>query len=130
MSEAGDTAAPALTGLPDLLGSGSGDSPAEERVTSRARSLTDTKGTDQMPVSPFIEVDGLTVTHGDVAAVRDVSFEVRSREPSDLLGTNGAGGTSTLEVVDGHRPSRRCGPQALRAARLEYDVASWFRLGP
>lgn len=56
-----------------------------------------------MPDSPVIEVDGLTVTYGDFAAVRDVSFEVRPGELYALLGTNGAGKTSTLEVVEGHR---------------------------
>ena len=49
---------PGLTGLPDLLGPGSGGSPAEERATTRARALTKTKGNDQMPASPVIDVDG------------------------------------------------------------------------
>lgn len=56
-----------------------------------------------MPDSSVIDVDGLTVTYGDFAAVRDVSFEVRRGELYALLGTNGAGKTSTLEVVEGHR---------------------------
>jgi len=56
-----------------------------------------------MPNAPIIEVDGLTVTYGDFAAVRDVSFQVRRGELYALLGTNGAGKTSTLEVIEGHR---------------------------
>ena len=56
-----------------------------------------------MPDSPVIDVDGLTVTYGDFAAVRDLSFEVHRGELYALLGTNGAGKTSTLEVVEGHR---------------------------
>lgn len=55
------------------------------------------------PTSPVIEVDHLTVTYGDFEAVRDVSFHVRPGELYALLGTNGAGKTSTLEVVEGHR---------------------------
>lgn len=56
-----------------------------------------------MPRSLVIEVEGLNVTYGGVAAVRDVSFEVRRGELYALLGTNGAGKTSTLEVITGHR---------------------------
>ena len=56
-----------------------------------------------MPASPVIEVERLNVTYGDFEAVRDLSFEVRRGELYALLGTNGAGKTSTLEVVEGHR---------------------------
>ena len=56
-----------------------------------------------MPDSPVIDVDVCTVTYGDFAAVRDLSFEVHRGELYALLGTNGAGKTSTLEVVEGHR---------------------------
>jgi ABC-2 type transport system ATP-binding protein len=50
-----------------------------------------------------IDVDGLEVRYGDFVAVRDVSFRVERGELYALLGTNGAGKTSTLEVVEGHR---------------------------
>ncbi|WP_116952011.1 ABC transporter ATP-binding protein [Jiangella endophytica] len=56
-----------------------------------------------MPASPVIEVERLNVTYGDFAAVRDLSFQVERGELYALLGTNGAGKTSTLEVVEGHR---------------------------
>ena len=56
-----------------------------------------------MAAAPVIEVEGLTVTYDDFVAVRDLSFEVRPGELYALLGTNGAGKTSTLEVVEGHR---------------------------
>lgn len=55
------------------------------------------------PASPVIDVEGLTVTYGDFTAVRDLSFHVQHGELYALLGTNGAGKTSTLEVVEGHR---------------------------
>lgn len=58
-----------------------------------------------MPTSPVIDVERLTVTYGDFAAVREVSFHVQPGELYALLGTNGAGKTSTLEVVEGHRPA-------------------------
>jgi ABC-2 type transport system ATP-binding protein len=56
-----------------------------------------------MTASPVIDVEGLTVTYGDFTAVRDLSFHVQRGELYALLGTNGAGKTSTLEVVEGHR---------------------------
>ncbi|AWB94111.1 ABC transporter ATP-binding protein [Aeromicrobium chenweiae] len=58
-----------------------------------------------MTDSPVIEVDRLAVAYGDFTAVRDLSFQVRRGELYALLGTNGAGKTSSLEVIEGHRPS-------------------------
>ncbi|MFY1701843.1 ABC transporter ATP-binding protein [Micromonospora sp. WMMA1923] len=56
-----------------------------------------------MSTTPVIAVDRLNLTYGDFHAVRDLTFEVRPGELYALLGTNGAGKTSTLEVVEGHR---------------------------
>jgi ABC-type multidrug transport system ATPase subunit len=53
--------------------------------------------------SPVIEVDGLNVVYGDFHAVKDLSFHVERGELYALLGTNGAGKTSALEVIEGHR---------------------------
>jgi len=54
---------------------------------------------------PVIEVDGLNVAYGDFHAVKDLSFQVERGEIYALLGTNGAGKTSALEVIEGHRPA-------------------------
>lgn len=56
-----------------------------------------------MSTTPVIEVDRLNLTYGDFQAVRDLSFQVARGELYALLGTNGAGKTSTLETVEGHR---------------------------
>ncbi|MFD9700181.1 ABC transporter ATP-binding protein [Lentzea sp. NPDC059081] len=56
-----------------------------------------------MSTTPVIEVDRLNVRYGEFHAVRDLSFQVRRSELYALLGTNGAGKTSTLETVEGHR---------------------------
>lgn len=56
-----------------------------------------------MPVRPVIEVDQLNVRYGAFHAVKDLSFQVERGELYALLGTNGAGKTSTLEVIEGHR---------------------------
>jgi ABC-2 type transport system ATP-binding protein len=55
--------------------------------------------------NPVIDVAGLTVRYGDFSAVRDLSLQVEPGELYALLGTNGAGKTSALEVVEGHRPA-------------------------
>jgi len=56
-----------------------------------------------MSTTPVIEVERLNLKYGDFHAVKDLSFQVRSGELYALLGTNGAGKTSTLEAVEGHR---------------------------
>ncbi|MGB3409859.1 MAG: ABC transporter ATP-binding protein [Microthrixaceae bacterium] len=55
------------------------------------------------PSGAVIEVDGLNVSYGDFHAVKDLSFHVERGELYALLGTNGAGKTSALEVIEGHR---------------------------
>ncbi|MDG4824631.1 ABC transporter ATP-binding protein [Asanoa sp. WMMD1127] len=56
-----------------------------------------------MRQSPVIEVDRLNLTYGDFHAVKDLSFQVERGELYALLGTNGAGKTSALEIIEGHR---------------------------
>ncbi|MCZ2848060.1 ABC transporter ATP-binding protein [Modestobacter sp. VKM Ac-2978] len=51
--------------------------------------------------APAIEVRDLRRSYGDFEAVRGVSFEVRPGEVLALLGVNGAGKTSALEVLEG-----------------------------
>jgi ABC-2 type transport system ATP-binding protein len=56
-----------------------------------------------MTSTPVIDVDRLNLSYGDFHAVKDLSFQVRKGELYALLGTNGAGKTSTLETIEGHR---------------------------
>jgi ABC-2 type transport system ATP-binding protein len=65
--------------------------------------FVDTEGTAMYSSSPVIEVDRLNLTYGDFHAVKDLSFQVERGELYALLGTNGAGKTSTLEIIEGHR---------------------------
>lgn len=50
---------------------------------------------------PAVEVVDLERRYGTFAAVRGISFEVRAGEVFALLGVNGAGKTSALEVLEG-----------------------------
>ncbi|MGN9789384.1 ABC transporter ATP-binding protein [Nonomuraea sp. ZG12] len=56
-----------------------------------------------MSSTPVIDVERLNITYGDFHAVKDLSFQVDRGELYALLGTNGAGKTSTLEAIEGHR---------------------------
>lgn len=50
-----------------------------------------------------ISVTDLSMRYGELVAVDDVSFEVRSGEFFGLLGPNGAGKTTVLEMIEGLR---------------------------
>lgn len=46
-------------------------------------------------------VENLTVSYGDIHAVKGISFEVRKGEIFTLIGANGAGKSSTLRAISG-----------------------------
>jgi branched-chain amino acid transport system ATP-binding protein len=46
-----------------------------------------------------LSVENLTVSYGDIHAVKGISFEVREGEIFTLIGANGAGKTSTLRAL-------------------------------
>jgi ABC-2 type transport system ATP-binding protein len=50
-----------------------------------------------------VEVEQLNIWYGDFHAVKDLTFTVERGELYALLGTNGAGKTSALETLEGHR---------------------------
>jgi len=49
-------------------------------------------------------VNNLTVSHGAIRALTNVSFEVPQGELAAVIGANGAGKTTTLKTVSGLRP--------------------------
>src|SRR5271170_5228518 len=53
------------------------------------------------PSTVPLRVDRMSVTYGERAAVRELSFEVRPGEIYGLLGSNGAGKSSTIKAVVG-----------------------------
>ena len=52
---------------------------------------------------PIIVVDELRKRYGDVQAVDGVSFQVKKGEIFALLGPNGSGKTTTVEIIEGMR---------------------------
>jgi len=60
---------------------------------------------DTPPDTPLLEVAGLTLRFGGVAALSDVSFEVGRDELFAVIGPNGAGKTSMFNCLSGvYRP--------------------------
>ncbi len=58
-------------------------------------------------MTPLLSVEHVTLTFKGIAALLDVSFEVRQGEIASLIGPNGAGKTSMLNCISGrYRPDR------------------------
>ncbi|HZQ59679.1 MAG TPA: ABC transporter ATP-binding protein [Acidimicrobiales bacterium] len=55
----------------------------------------------------LLEVEGLSVTFGGVAAVDGVSFSVEEGAVFGLIGPNGAGKTTCIEALTGYLPQAR-----------------------
>lgn len=53
-----------------------------------------------------LSVENLSVSYGDIRAVKGISFEVHKGEIFTLIGANGAGKTSTLRAISGLLRSR------------------------
>jgi len=57
-----------------------------------------------MSSPPLLQVNGLQVAYGGIQAVKGVDFEVRAGELVCLIGSNGAGKTSTMKALTGTLP--------------------------
>lgn len=49
----------------------------------------------------MLEVEGIEVYYGYVRALKEISFKVQSRSITSLLGSNGAGKSTTLKTISG-----------------------------
>ena len=58
-------------------------------------------------MSPLLEVEGLTVRHGQLVALRDLSLTVEPGQVVAVIGANGAGKSTLLETVAGLLPAER-----------------------
>ncbi|HEX8996843.1 MAG TPA: ABC transporter ATP-binding protein [Ktedonobacterales bacterium] len=71
--------------------------------------------------APLLELRGVTVSYGQIAAVRNLSLSVGPGELVALLGANGAGKTTTLRAISGlHRA---------RAGEILFDGQRIDRMG-
>lgn len=50
---------------------------------------------------PVLKVDQLQVHYGSIKAIKGISFEIYEKEIISLIGSNGAGKTSTLRAISG-----------------------------
>ena len=66
-----------------------------------------------------IDVERLTKRYGDLLAVNDISFHVKTGEVFAFLGPNGAGKTTTVEIIETIRP-----PTSGHVSVLGMDVAT------
>ena len=58
-------------------------------------------------MAALLQVEGIELAYGDVAACRDISFTVGAGEIVTLIGANGAGKSTTLRGVAGAMAPRR-----------------------
>lgn len=58
-----------------------------------------------MEIPPSIRVENLSRNYGTVAAIRNVSFEVKRGEIVGFLGPNGAGKSTTMRILSGLLPA-------------------------
>jgi branched-chain amino acid transport system ATP-binding protein len=54
-----------------------------------------------MTPAPLLEVKGLAVAYGGIAAVKGITLEARAGQAVSLIGANGAGKTTTLRALSG-----------------------------
>lgn len=59
------------------------------------------------PLTPLVEVSGLSVEFGGIAAVHELGFAVSRGEIVALMGPNGAGKTTTFHLIAGARQPGR-----------------------
>jgi len=59
------------------------------------------------PLTPALELQGVTRSFGGIRAVDDVSFAVAPREIVGIIGPNGAGKTTLFDLVSGFLPADR-----------------------
>lgn len=55
----------------------------------------------------LLKVKGLQVAYGGIQAVKGIDFEVHEGELVSLIGSNGAGKTSTMKAITGSCPCMR-----------------------
>lgn len=73
-------------------------------------------------MSALLEVQGVTVRHGGVTALDDVSLTIRRGEAAGLIGPNGAGKTTFIDTLTGFTTQS--------GGRIDFDGAPLDGLAP
>ena len=76
---------------------------------------------------PAVSVSHLAKSYGDMAAVKDVTFDVEKGEVFALLGPNGAGKTTTIEILEGFRDRSGGEVQTLGVDPSNRATQRWLR---
>ncbi len=82
-----------------------------------------------MTGDPILEVSGLTVSHGGLVAVDDLSFQVGPGQIVGLIGPNGAGKTTCIDTLTGFTTPKRGRIMFLGRAVDELPAHARARLG-
>ena len=77
----------------------------------------------------IVEVENLVKRYGSLAAVDDVSFDIRRGETFALLGPNGAGKSTAIEILEGYRNRTSGTVRVLGVDPQKADVAWKAQLG-
>lgn len=82
-----------------------------------------------MEIPPSIRVDNLSRNYGKVAAIRNVSFEVKRGEIVGFLGPNGAGKSTTMRILSGLLPAHSGAARVAGLAVSEHPHEVKKRIG-
>jgi ABC-type branched-subunit amino acid transport system ATPase component len=89
--------------------------------TKRRRTTASRKAADELSSAPvLLDVENLSKHFGGIRAVDDVSFRVRKGEILGLIGPNGSGKTTVLDLISGF-----LSPDVGRISFEEKDVSAW-----
>jgi simple sugar transport system ATP-binding protein len=71
-------------------------------------------------MEPFLQLRNVSKTFGEVAALRNVNFEVGTNEIVGLLGDNGAGKSTMVKILTGYHQPDPGGEFYLKGKRVEH----------
>ncbi len=74
---------------------------ARTSIAERGLALRSTPRAVQTPGDALLAVEGLTVTYGELVALREASFDLRQGEIVALIGTNGSGKSTLFRALAG-----------------------------
>lgn len=93
---------------------------------SRVATFRELFAADSDPSVPPLEVAGLRVQFGGLAAVRDVDFTMRAHEMMAVVGQNGAGKSTLLNAISGLVPATSASRIVL-SGRVLHGRPAWRR---